>query len=269
MSAPSLAPRRGVSIAILAVVGTLFALPLLAMLEFSLRTENGHGFVHWTGLFDPENAFRYRPLFTGITESLILCIVAVIVVLALLLPTMLLVRLRFPRLRRVLELICLIPIAVPAIALVVGLAPVYGVVVRVLGSGGWTLGLVYGVLVLPFASRALESAMQAVDLRTLVEAARSLGAGWLRVFGQILLPNLRRGILAAAFISIAVVLGEYTVASLLNRENLQVAIVSISRTDPYVAVIFSLLALVFVACLLLAIGRIAAPRRRARSKGTR
>jgi putative spermidine/putrescine transport system permease protein len=71
----------------------------------------------------------------------------------------------------------------------------------------------------------------------------------------VLLPNLRRGVLAASFISVAVVLGEFTIASLLNRVNLQTALLQVSQSDPYVAVIFALLALVLVFVLLLIIGR--------------
>jgi putative spermidine/putrescine transport system permease protein len=76
------------------------------------------------------------------------------------------------------------------------------------------------------------------------------------VLVKILLPNLRRGVLAASFISVAVVLGEFTIASLLNRVNLQTALLQISQSDPYVAVIFAVLALVLVFALLLLIGRL-------------
>ncbi|WP_245982227.1 ABC transporter permease [Mycetocola tolaasinivorans] len=258
----SLAPRRPFATTVLVVIGLLFALPLIAMVEFSLRTTTGHGLEHWTGLFDPANEFRYRPLFGGLVESLTLALIAIAIVILMLLPTTLLVRLRFPKLVRVLEFITVIPIAIPAIALVVGLAPVFGASIRIINSGTVVLGLIYGILVLPFAARALDASIRAVDVPTLVEAARSLGASWPRVFVRILLPVLRRGIVAASFISIAVVLGEYTIASLLNRQNLQVAIVSISRSDPYVAVIFSLLALAFVTVLLAVIGRIATPKRK-------
>jgi len=75
------------------------------------------------------------------------------------------------------------------------------------------------------------------------------------------LPNLRRGILAASFISVAVVLGEFTIASLLNRVNLQTALLQVSQSDPFVAVIFALLALGFVFILLLVIGRLGRARR--------
>jgi putative spermidine/putrescine transport system permease protein len=195
-----------------------------------------------------------------------------VIVLLLLVPTMILVQLRFPRLRRAMEIICILPVSIPAIVLVVGLAPVYSVVARIFGSGVWTLAFAYGITVLPYAYRAIQSNLDAVDVRTLSEAARTLGAGWGTVLLRVLLPNLRRGILAGAFIAAAVVLGEYTIASLLNRINLQTALVVVSKDDPYTAVILSLLALAFAFLLLLVIGRFGAartrpPRRRSLSKG--
>jgi putative spermidine/putrescine transport system permease protein len=179
-------------------------------------------------------------------------------------PTMILVQLRFPFLRRAMEFLCLLPITIPAIVLVVGLAPVYSVVAKMFGSGVWTLSFAYGIIVLPFAYRAIQANLAAIDVVTLSEAARSLGAGWPTVLLRVLLPNLRRGILSASFISVAVVLGEYTIAALLNRVNLQTALVIVSKSDPFVAVIFALLALVFAFLLLLTIGRVGAPRRRRR-----
>lgn len=255
-AAPSALVRR----LILGIVGALFAIPILAMAEFTLRNglAGGYTFAHWTGLFDPANASQYQILWTGLVNSLLLAVVTVAIVLFVLLPTMLLVQLKFPALRRVLEFICIIPITVPAIVLVVGLAPIYSVVAQIFGSSIWTLAFAYGITVLPYAYRTIQSNIGAVDVNTLSEAARSLGAGWGSVFWRVLIPNLRRGILAASFISVAVVLGEFTIASLLSRTNLQTAILLLSQTDPYVAVIIALLALIFVFVLLLAIGRVGA-----------
>jgi putative spermidine/putrescine transport system permease protein len=161
----------------------------------------------------------------------------------------------------VLEFICIVPITVPAIVLVVGLAPVYSVVVRLLGGSVWTLAFAYGITVLPYAYRAIKSNLDAVDVVTLSEAARTLAADWGRVLWFVLLPNLKRGVLAASFISVAVVLGEFTIASLLNRVNLQTALLQVSQSDPYVAVIFALLALALAFLLLLSIGRLGRTRR--------
>ncbi|MBC7725795.1 MAG: ABC transporter permease subunit [Burkholderiaceae bacterium] len=232
------------------------------MIEFTFRAGLGGGYTldHWTALLDPEQNRKYRQLFTAVGNSGVLAVVTVGIVLFILLPTMILVQLQFPRLRRTLEFICIIPITVPAIVLVVGLAPVYAVVVRIFGGSVWTLAFAYGITVLPYAYRAIQTNIAAVDMTTLSEAARSLGASWLNVLWRVLLPNLRRGILAASLISVAVVLGEYTIASLLNRSNLQTALVQVSRSDPYVAVIFTLLALGFVFVLLLLIGRIGSTR---------
>jgi putative spermidine/putrescine transport system permease protein len=252
------APSNIVRWVILGVVGLIFAIPIISMIEFTFRAGLAGGYTldHWTGLFDEDAARTYRNLFTAIGNSLLLAVVTVGIVLVILLPTMILVHLQFPRLRRVLEFICIIPITVPAVVLVVGLAPVYSVVVRLLGGSVWTLAFAYGITVLPYAYRAIQSNLDSVDVVTLSEASRSLGASWFSVSWRVLLPNLRRGILAAAFISVAVVLGEFTIASLLNRVNLQTALLQVSQSDPYVAVIFSLLALALAFALLLLIGRL-------------
>lgn len=256
-------PSKLVRGIILGVVGILFAVPIVAMVEFSFSVGPSGGYTldHWAALFDPENAGKYRQLFQAIGNSFILAAVTVAIVLVVLLPTMVLVQLQFPRLKRVLEFICIIPITVPAIVLVVGLAPVYSVVVKVLGGSIWTLAFAYGITVLPYAYRAIQANLDAVAVVTLSEAARTLGARWFTVLWRVLLPNLRRGVLAAAFISVAVVLGEFTIASLLNRRNLQTAILQIGQSDSWIAVILALLALGFAFVLLLLIGRVGATRR--------
>ena len=248
---------RALSRIVLVVAGIAFAVPLIAMAEFTLRGAGGYDLSHWTAILDPANERGYRALFQGIGNSLILAVVTALIVLVLLVPTMLLVEIRLPRLRRVLELVCLLPLTVPAIVLVVGLAPVYSVITRLVGSAPWTLALAYGVLVLPYAYRAIAADLAGLDAITLSEAARSLGAGPVGVLTRVLLPNLRRGLVAAALITVAVVLGEYTIASLLSRTTLQTGLVQVSKQDAYVAVIFSLLSLLFAFALLLGIGRLA------------
>lgn len=262
VATPRIAPSRSTTWVVLVVTGGLMVVPLVSMLEFSLRSGQGYGIAHWAALVDPGNDRRYRILVEGVTNSLILAAIVVVIVLVLLLPTMLLVHLRFARLARALELVCLVPITVPAIVLVVGLAPVYSVVAGVLGSETWTLAFAYGILVLPYAYRAIQANLASVDIVTLAEAARTLGAGWGSVLVRVLLPNLRSGVLAASVISVAVVLGEYTIAALLNRVNLQTSVVQVSRSDPYAAVIFALLALLFSFLLLLLMGRGGRARRR-------
>ncbi|BDI23578.1 ABC transporter permease [Herbiconiux sp. L3-i23] len=255
-------PSRVTRIAILGLVGLVFAIPIVGMIAFTLRggLEGGLTLDRWLALFDPEEARAYTPVFRGLGNSLVLALVTVLVMLLLLVPTMVLVRLRFPKVRPIMEFLCLLPISVPAIVLVVGLAPIYQVLSRTFGSGIWTLALAYVVLVLPFSYRAIQANLDAVDVTTLAEASRSLGAGWVTTLLRVILPNLRRGVLAAALISVAVVLGEFTFASLLSRVNLQTSLLVVSKQDPFGAVIFTLLALLFAFLLLIVIGRVGAGR---------
>jgi putative spermidine/putrescine transport system permease protein len=252
------APSRTASTVILVIVGLVFAVPLLALLQFTFRngTSGGLTTTHYAALGDPVNKATYQPLFDGIVNSLVIAVLTVAIVLLILLPAQILTTLRYPKLRRVLEFVCILPITVPTVVLVVGFVPVYQVVSRIFGSGSWTLAFAVGIISLPFAFRPIAANIAAVDMITLSEAARSLGASWMTVTFRVLLPNLRRGILSACFLTVTVVLGEYTIASFLSRTTFQTALVLIQQTDPYVAAIFSLAALVFGFVLLVLIGRI-------------
>ena len=253
---------------ILALVGVVFAVPIVGMIEFSLRVGqpvNGvqsYGIQHFVSLVDPATSDTYSVLFEGIVNSLTICALTVFIVLVLLLPTMIMVELKFPLLRRALEFVCIIPVTIPSIVLVVGYVPVYSIVARIFGSNPWTLALAIGIIVLPYAYRPIAANLAAVEVVILSEASRSLGASWGSVLRLVILPNLRRGILASCFITIAVVLGEYTIASFLSQNTFQTALILVQHTDPYVAVIFALCALLFAFVLLFFIGRIGSSRNR-------
>lgn len=256
MSRSPLAPSRTTRWVIGILVGAVFAVPFVATLLFTLTAADGSLTLdRWAALFDPTRAAAYRPVWTGLVNSLILAVVTVAIVLVVLAPTMVLVTLRFPGMRRAFEFLALLPITIPAIVLVVGLAPIYLTIGRTLGTGAWTLAFAYGIVVLPFAYRSIQASMDAVDLRTLAEAARTLGASWPTVLLRVIAPNLRQGLLAASLITVAVVLGEFTIASLLNRQVLQTGLVLINKQDAWASAIFTLLALAFAFTLLLIIGR--------------
>lgn len=249
------APRPWLRRVILALVAVLFVFPLLGMLEFTLRQGGGaYGPEHWQALFDPENARKYRAMFRGLGNSLVLALLVLVIVLVLIFPTIVLVHLKFPRLQRGLDLLTILPIAIPAIVMVVGFAPVYRWIGTNISSETWPLFLAYGVLVLPFAYRAIATDLNGVDARTLSEAARSLGANWGTVLLRVIAPNVRRGLLNASLLTIAIVLGEFTVSSLLSKRTFQVGLLQLNQTDPFGAVAMSLLSLIVIFALLVLVG---------------
>ena len=239
----------------IALATACFLLPLLGMLDFTTQGPGGVGrsAQTWRTLVDVGTVTaEYPALREGFLASVGLAIVTPLVMLAILVPTMTWVRLRLPGLSRTVEFICLLPLTVPAIVLVVGLAPVYAWVYYLVGSSTLWLSLAYVVLVLPYAYRSLDAGLRAIDVRTLSEAARSLGASWFTVMRRIVLPNLRSAVLSASFLSVALVLGEFTIASLFSKKNLQVAMYELGKSDAKISVAVGLLSLVFAFLVLFA-----------------
>jgi len=238
--------RAWVRWSILLVFGVYFFGPLFAMLDFSTKTATGgRSGAAWKALVTNQEVL------TAIGQSLLLCATTVVLTLVLLLPTMIWVRLRLPWLNRPVEFLCLLPLAIPPLVIVVGINGVYSWVNYFFGYSPWVLTFAYVVLVLPFAYRALDASLSALDVTTLAEAARSLGAGWLTVILRVVVPNLGAGIVSAAFICVALVLGEFTFASLLNYQTLPVVIALFGKSDSHISVAASLGTILFASALLL------------------
>lgn len=231
---------------LLVLFAAFFLVPLYAMLDFS--TQDGRGGrtgEHWANLAnDPA-------LSSAIVTSLLLAALTVAGMLVLLLPTMIWVRLRAPWATRLVEFLCLLPLAIPALVIVVGMRNVYTWVNYLVSDSVLTLTFVYIVLVLPYSYRAIDAALSNIDVVTLSEAARSLGAGWLTVIVKVVVPNIWSGVLGAAFISVALVLGEFTIASLTNYDNLQVVINYLGKSETRTSVAASLASLLFAFALLM------------------
>jgi putative spermidine/putrescine transport system permease protein len=244
-------------VVILVLCGAFFVVPLLAMLDFSTRSYSGSGRV-WAawGLLVTD------PLLRGsIVTSLLLSLLTVLAMLVLLVPTLIWVRLRVQWLARTIEFLCLLPLTVPPLVIIVGLTNVTAWLSYLFGDTPYWLTFLYVVLVLPYAYRALDSGLSAINTPVLAEAARSLGAGWFTVITRVIVPNIKTALVSASFISIALVLGEYTFASLLNFNTLQVGIAQQSKSNAQESVAASLASILFAALLLVGLSFVSGGRR--------
>lgn len=200
------------------IVGSLyFIVPLIGTFEFSLRLKRGeYSFeAYRVVLTDPnfEASFLY---------STVMALITIVMGVVLVVPTAYWIQLRLPRLRPVVEFITLLPLVMPAIIIVFGYLRLYN-------SSSWIpltanarstdllLAFSYVTLALPYMYRAVETGMRSVDVRTLTEAAEILGAGMPTILFKVIFPNVRVAILSGAFLTFATVIGEFTMASLLNR----------------------------------------------------
>jgi len=239
------------------LLGAFFLGPIWFMFEFSTR---GIGENSPRTLDAWKAIGTYPDLVAGIVASLQLAVITSIGVLVVLVPTMVWVRLRLPRLRRVIESISLLPLTIPAIVLVVGFSPMYQWMGTNFSDSILTLSLAYAILVLPYAYRALDAGLAAIDVKTLSEAARSLGADWFTVMLRVIVPNISSALLNAGLLSVALVLGEYTIANNLLYPNLQVEIVSLARTNAGVSIAVAVASLLFAFLLLVALSFVGGQR---------
>jgi putative spermidine/putrescine transport system permease protein len=241
------------------VLGAFFLVPIAAMFEFSTRGNSDRAprtLAAWTAIFQTPD------LITAITVSLELAAITSIAMLVLLLPTMVWVRLRLPVLHRVVEFVCLLPLTIPAIALIVGLNDIYHWMRINVSDSILILSFAYLILVLPYSYRALDAGLSALDLKTLTEAARSLGGGWGTVMWRVIVPNMSSAILNACVLSVAVVLGEFTFAILLNYVNLQVEILYIGLVSAGTSIAVAVASLLFAFTLLMILSYVGRPRER-------
>jgi ABC-type spermidine/putrescine transport system permease subunit II len=258
--------RRGAGawrFAVLAVLGLYFLVPIGASVWFTVRDRRNGGVSFGTyGQIPGAEGFA-----DAFSRSLLLAGLTVVLALVLMVPTVVLVELRLRRLRTTVELLTLMPLVLPPIALVVGVrsvlswAPDYFLNTPLAEAFfaiqepalPWILVFVYVILALPFVYRALDAGVRGADLRTLTEAARNLGASWPRVLISVVLPVLRTSVLNASFLTLALVLGEYTMAAILGFETFPTWIVRISGSLPQLSVAVSVLSLMVTWVLLLLI----------------
>jgi len=196
------------------IIGALyFIVPLIATFEVSMRS---------IPLFSAyTNAFADPGFFSSLLYSFVIGVITVVLSIVLIVPTAFWVRLRAPRLRPLVEFITLLPFVVPPVVLVFGLIKAYSrpplpLTNSEFGSDA-LLVFAYVVLSLPYMYRAVDSGLRTIDIRSLTEAAQSMGASWFTILTRIILPNLRVALLSGAFLSLAIVIGEYTIASYLAR----------------------------------------------------
>jgi putative spermidine/putrescine transport system permease protein len=200
------------------ILGTLyFVVPLIATFEFSLRMKRGEYSFEAYRIVLADARFQEAFLF-----SLAMAAATIVMGVLLVVPTAYWVQLRLPKLRPVVEFITLLPLVIPAIVVVFGYIRLYNssswlpLTGSVIGTN-FLLTCGYVTLALPYMYRAVDTGLRSIDVRTLTEAAESLGARWPTILFRVILPNIRSAILSGAFLTVAIVIGEFTFASLLNR----------------------------------------------------
>ena len=240
----------------LLIGGVYFFIPLLATFLFSLKknsTGNCCTAASYTWVIHNGDFWHTLKI------SLLLALETVVVSLIIFVPTIYWVHLKLPRLRPVVAFLALIPFVVPPIVLVVGLLAVYK------GTPSWFyaqpwgfLVAAYVILAFPYMFFSLDAGFRSIDVHTLTEASQSLGAKWTTTLVRVIIPNIRSAALAASFLTLAIVMGEFTIANLAAFQTFPRFLQYVNESQAYPAAALTLMsfALTWGAMLsLLLVGR--------------
>ncbi len=197
----------------LLLAAVYFLIPLYSTLAFSLKenkagtpccTLHNYGWVIHNGDF-----------WHTIKISFVLALETILISLILFVPTIYWVHLKLPKLRPVLAFLALIPFVVPPIVMVVGLLRTFRWTPHWFYAAPWGfLAAAYVILAFPYMFFSLDAGFRSIDVHTLTEASQSLGAKWTTTLFRVILPNIRSAALAASFLTLAIVMGEFTIANL-------------------------------------------------------
>jgi len=221
----------------LLVLGVYFFVPLLAMARFAFQRW-AVPVLTWDKVFDGwslgsiGDAFREPNTIPAARTTVLLAIATIAFTIVLLLPVSIFVEIKARQLRPVLLVLTLAPWVVPPIALVVGVAGTFRSAVPWFLGSIWCLVPFYTLWALPFAYRSIDGGLRAIDVRTLYEAARSIGVPVHTFVLRIVLPNMVSSMIVVAALTAALVGGEFAFASLLLKNTLPTQLLLLNRADP-------------------------------------
>lgn len=209
-----------------------FLIPLGATFYWSLRGKKDVlGFEAYRKLFADTN---FLPSFS---QSIINAVATIFLSLLIVVPTAYWVTLRLPKLRPVIEFITLLPFVIPAVVLVFGIILLYSrpplLLTATYNSSRVVLICIYVAVSFPYMFRSVDNGLRAIDVRTLTEAAQSLGANWGTILFRVIFPNLRVALLAGALLTFAIVIGELTIALYMAQHTLGPYMADLTRSKVY------------------------------------
>lgn len=238
--------------AFMILLGLFFVVPMLAMARFAFQgipvalLTPDQIFDKWSisGLV---TALQDPTVINAAKNSVLLVVFAITLNLLLLVPLSIVVQVRGPQLKPLLTAFTLLPWMIPPIALVVGVAATFRTLAPWFLASVFSLVPFYAMWAMPFTYRALDAGLQAINARTLYEAARSMGAGLGTIVFRVLLPNMRASMIAASGLTAAMVLGEFAFASLLLKQTLPTEMVNYQKSDPRGGLALALFVMVLTA----------------------
>lgn len=231
--------KRFVPQAVLAVYLIGAVAPLVAVGYFGfVNVRDGFTLAPLMQLLGNDSALQ------PILNTVILTVLTVIVGYALVIPSLVWMHLRTPKLLGVAETASLLPYVIPAIALVGGV----NLVLRPMFPGFfvslYSLVPFYIIITLPFMYRTIDSGLRSLDLRTLMRASESLGSSTIATFFKVVLPNLWPAIVSGSLLVVMMASGELVMAQLMLHQTFPTLLIELGQSQVRLAAALSFITIV-------------------------
>lgn len=199
------------SYTVIILLGIYYLTPLIMTGIYAFGDEWGKSLLpnnftfHWFN-----ELFRDQTFFLAIARSLVLSTVVLITILVVMIPSVIIIYLNYPKIDKTLQSVSLLPYAIPGVILVTALLKTYsktGISMFVVLCGALTIS--------PIMYRGIRNSLQAINTKQLIEAGQMLGASTMTIIFKVVLPNLRIGIVLSSIMVFSGVFGEYVLTNLL------------------------------------------------------
>jgi thiamine transport system permease protein len=227
-------PQRGGQrrlVAITAVAtSAVVAVPIVALVERSLRSAGGYSLVAWRNLGSSE----VRPgIELGIdpVDALLtsLRVMVVAVVFAVVVGSLAALAIAAASTGgRALDTALVLPIATSAVTIGFGILITFDEDPVDWRGSWWIVPLGQALVAIPFVVRTVLPVLRGIEVRRL-EAAATLGAAPLRAWRAVVLPHLGRPLAVGAGLAAAISLGEFGATSFLSRSGHETMPIAIER----------------------------------------
>ena len=209
---------------VLLISGLFIFFPLYAATEFSLRNgaTHTHGFAAYKWIFQQSGFFENLGITARIT------VVALILNLLVMVPTVTWLHLSGQRYKRLIEVLTILPLIIPVVALATGAQLAMP---EFMQNTEYELSFFYVVIAMPYTYRALDIGLSVHPLTVITNSARNLGASWFKTLTSVVIPTIQPSILAALFLMVALSLGEFTLAQLLHWSTFPVWVTNVSQQN--------------------------------------
>ncbi len=191
-------------------------LPLVATLFYSFAKEWQNTLLPQSWTLQWFSDLFHDPRFIdALWNSLLISVISVTLSLFVMLPTIFIVIIYFPRLEKLLNILVLLPYAVPGVVAAVGLIRIYSSWPFAISGTIYILIGAYFVAILPYMYQGIRNSMRTINAVELVDAAELLGANKMSTLRLIILPNIFPGVIVSTLLSFSILFGEFVLVNML------------------------------------------------------